>query len=489
MNTNQDLLAAKELPTRGILDWKYKGMLMGITFSGLMMLNEVGALMAIPLYSSMSAELGLTPTQVSWALLSTLLMGAVSIAFLSKAGDLLGHRKLLLISVSVIFIGYVISALAVNFETLVIGRALVGITAGQALVIGIMNDRLTALSRKKAIGVIAGGQAIGVTLGFGLGGLMIELGATWRHSFWIGAALTLISLLGVALWGSDSDAALRNRSAKKHIDLVSVGILGLSLTAVCVGISQSTVWGPTAAPTLIFFFGGLTGLVAWYSRERRSKNPLVNINLLVSRRLLPAYAVFIAMGIGGMMTFNLILGYAQTPLPLAGYGFGLSPLVAGFLFIPMTVAGILVGRLIPGMLGRVRPRVPFVGGAVLLLVAFGWLYFMHEHVWGVLVGVLLYGIAYTMLLTIALSVIAAEAPEGKGAGTAAIYIGIALTGASIGAALFGAVIGMNVTPETPIPAAGNYDAGWLIGVAAAVTAIIATASLSKDVELTETDSH
>jgi MFS family permease len=464
-------------------------MLMGITFSGLMMLNEVGALMAIPLYTSMSVELGLTPTQVSWALLSTLLMGAVSIAFLSKAGDLFGHRKLLLVSVSIIFIGYVISALAVNFEMLVLGRALVGITAGQALVIGIMNDRLTALSRKKAIGIIAGGQAIGVTLGFGIGGLMIQLGATWRHSFWIGAVLTLISLVGVALWGSDSDAVLRSRAAKKHIDVVSVGILGLSLTAICAGISQSTVWGLTSMPTLVFFFGGLAGLAVWYLWERRSTDPLVDTALLVSSRLLPAYAVFIAMGVGGMITFNLILGYAQTPFPVAGYGFGLSPLVAGFLFIPMTVAGILVGRWIPRMLGRTRPRLPFIGAAVLLLVAFIWQYFMHQQVWGVLVGVLLYGIAYTMLLTIAISVIAAEAPEGKGAGTAAIYIGIALTGSAIGAALFGAVIGAGVTPANPIPAAGNYSAGWLIGVAAAVVAIIATASLSKHVELTEVASH
>ncbi len=464
-------------------------MLMGITFSGLMMLNEVGALMAIPLYGSMSLELGLTPTQVSWALLSTLLMGAVSVAFLSKAGDLFGHRKFLLASVSIIFVGYVISALAVNFETLVIGRALVGITAGQALVIGIMNDRLTSLSRKKAIGIIAGGQAIGVTLGFGIGGLMILLGATWRHSFWIGAALTLISLIGVALWGSDSDAILRSRTARKRIDVVSVGILGLSLTAICIGISQSTVWGLTSVLTLAFFFGGLAGLALWYSWERRSKDPLVDTGLLVSRRLMPANAVFIAMGVGGMMTFNLILGYAQTPFPVAGYGFGLSPLVAGFLFIPMTVAGILIGRWIPGLLGRMRPRVPFVGAAILLLVAFVWQYFMHQHLGGVLVGVLLYGIAYTMLLTIAISVIAAEAPEGKGAGTSAIYIGIALTGAAIGAALFGAVIGAGVTPANPIPAAGNYDAGWLVGVAAAVVAIIATASLSKHVELTEVAPH
>ncbi|GAA3884437.1 MFS transporter [Leifsonia kafniensis] len=467
-----------------VLDWKFAGMLMGITFSGLQMLNEVGVLMAIPLYRSMSMELGLTPTQVSWALVATLLMGAISISVLSRAGDLFGHRRVLVISVVAIAVGYVISALATNFETLMIGRALTGITAGQALVIGIMNDRLSPENRRKTIGIIAGGQAIGVTLGFVLGGVMIQLGATWRDSFWLGAGLTVLSLIGLLLWGSDSDAVLRRRNSVQRLDLVSTSILGLSLTAVCIGISQSTLWGFLSAPTLLFTIGGIIGLGIWLAWERKSADPLIDVSLLLSRRLLPAYAVFLAMGLSGMMIFNVVLGYAQTPT-VVGYGFGMTPLVAGLLFLPETIAGIVVGQWIPKLLGRSRPRAPFIGGAVLLLVTFVWMYFMHTEVWGVVIGIFAYGVAYTMLLTIAVSVIAAAAPVGKGASAASIYPAVAGTGAAIGAAVFGAVIGIGVTPENPVPAAGNYAIGWLFTILAGVIAILATASLSKHVELTE----
>lgn len=47
--------------------------MMAVTFSLLQMLNEIGTLMAIPLYGSMAAGLGLAPSQVSWALLATTL--------------------------------------------------------------------------------------------------------------------------------------------------------------------------------------------------------------------------------------------------------------------------------------------------------------------------------------------------------------------------------------------------------------------------------
>ncbi|WP_336714456.1 MFS transporter [Arthrobacter sp. USHLN218] len=475
--------------TRGTLPWKRAGMLMAITFSGLQMLNEIGAMMAIPLYQSMSLELGLTPAQVSWALLSTLLMGAASIPLLSKAGDLFGHRRVMIICILGILAGYVISALAGTFAVLVIGRALTGIMAGQALVVGIMNDRLSNFDRKKAIGVIAGGQAIGVTFGFGLGGLMVVLDATWRTTFWVGAALTVLSLVGMLLWGSDSDAVLRNQGRKQRLDVTGVALLGFALTAICIGISQSSAWGFFSPATLTWIIAGAAGLVLALVAESRSKQPLVDVSLLLSTRLLPAYLVFISLGIAGIMLFNFVMGWAMTPPQLAGYGFGLNPLTAGFLFIPMTIAGIVVSVFIPRLLHRVPPRAPLAAGAFLLMLSFIWLYFMHTQLWAVIVGILFYGVAYTTVLTIAISIIAAEAPEGKGAGTASIYVGIALSASSIGTAIYAAIIGLNTTPAAPLPPAGNYSLGFLTAAIVCIVAIVAAFALSKSVRLTEVASH
>lgn len=469
--------------------WKHAGMLMAVTFSGLQLLNEVGAMMAIPLYSSMSIDLGLTPAQVSWALLSTLLMGAASIPLLSKAGDLFGHRRVMLVCIVGIFAGYVISALAASFLVLVIGRALTGIMAGQALVVGIMNDRLSTFDRKKAIGIIAGGQAIGVTAGFALGGAMVAVGATWRTSFWIGAGLTALSLAGMLLWGSDSDALLRNRGTKQRIDILGVTLLGISLTALCIGISQSTVWGFFSAPTFLWVGGGIAGLVLSLVAESRSRQPLVDVRQLLSTRLLPAYLVFVALGAAGIMIFNFVMGWAQTPPAVAGYGFGLSPLMAGFLFIPMTIAGVVVSIAVPRLLHRVAPRGPFIAGAVLLTFSFIWLFFMHTHLWAVVAGILFYGVAYTSVLTIAISVIAAEAPAGRGAGTASLYVAIALSSSSIGTAIYAAIIGLNTSAAAPLPPAGNYGIGFLTAAAICLVAVGSTLALSRSVRLTEVAGH
>lgn len=482
-------MAGRNPGIRGVLPWRRAGMLMAITFSGLQMLNEVGAMMAIPLYQSMSAGLGLTPSQVSWALLSTLLMGAASIPFLSKAGDLFGHRKVMIICILGILAGYIISAVATTFAVLVIGRALTGIMAGQALVIGIMNDRMSNFDRKKAIGIIAGGQAIGVTLGFGVGGLMVVLGATWRTSFWIGAILTVLSLVGMLIWGSDSDAILRNRGTKQRIDFLGVSLLGLSLTALCIGISQSTAWGFLSAPTLLWVAGGVVGMILALVAESRSKQPLVDISLLFSARLMPAYLVFAALGAAGILMFNFVMGWAQTPAELAGYGFGLNPLMAGFLFIPMTVAGIVVSIVVPRLLHRIPPRMPLAAGAILLVASFLWLYVMHSHIWSVVLGILFYGIAYTTVFTIGVSIVAAEAPESRGAGTASLYVAIALSSASIGGAIYAAIIGLNTTPQMPLPSAENYGIGFIAAAVVSLIAVAAAFSLSKTVRLTEVVSH
>ncbi|ASN37909.1 MFS transporter [Arthrobacter sp. 7749] len=462
---------------------------MAVTFSGLQMLNEVGAMMAIPLYQSMSAGLGLSPSQVSWALLSTLLMGAASIPLLSKAGDLFGHRKVMIICILGILAGYVISAVATTFAVLVIGRALTGIMAGQALVIGIMNDRLSNFDRKKAIGIIAGGQAIGVTLGFGVGGLMVVLGATWRTSFWIGAILTLLSLVGMLIWGSDSDAVLRNRGTKQRIGIAGVSLLGLSLTALCIGISQSTTWGFLSAPTLFCVVGGIAGIVLALIVESRSKQPLVDVSLLLSRQLLPAYLVFVALGTAGIMIFSFIMGWAQTPAELAGYGFGLNPLMAGFLFLPMTFAGILVSICVPRLLHTVPPRIPLVVGSILLVLSFVWLYFMHTQLWSVVVGIFLYGVAYTTVFTIGVSIIAAAAPASRGAGTASLYIAVALSADAIGGAIHAAIISLNTSPQLPLPPAENYGIGFIAAAIVSLVAVLAAFSLSKTVRLTEVSAH
>lgn len=474
-------------PPTGHVPWKRAGVLMAITFSFLQMMNEVGALMSIPLYGQMSADLALTPSQVTWALMATTLMGSVSIAIIAKAGDILGHRRMMYLCLVLIVVGYGIAAFAPNLVTLIAGRALLGITAGQALCVGIMNDRLSIPNRKRAVAYIAAGQAAGVFIGFALGGAFVAAGLTWRHAFVFGGILTLLALLGFWFWGKDSDAIERNRGQKKSFDVVGVVLLGLGVTALCIGISQSMTWGPTASLTLGFTLGGVLLIAAALYWESKSKDPLLPISDLFSRRLLPAYGVFISMGIPSMLLFNMIMGYAMTPAAPLGYGFGLSPLQAAFIFLPEVAAGFLAARLVTRWLARTTARNVLVGAGVVMLASFVTLTFGHTSLAVVVVVIFFYGMAYTTLMTTAVSVIAVEAREGKGAGTASIYIAVALAASSVGTAIYSAVAGWGTDPETLALRPETFTMGFGVASIFTCVAIVCGLTLSRDIKLARPD--
>lgn len=472
-------------PTSRHISWKKSGILMAITFSFLQMMNEVGALMSIPLYGQMSADLTLSPSQVTWALMATTLMGAVSIALIAKAGDVFGHRRMMFICLVLMVIGYGIAALAPNLVILIIGRALLGITAGQALCVGIMNARLTVVNRKRAVAYIAAGQAAGVFIGFALGGAFVAAGLTWRHAFIFGGVLTILSLIAFGRWGMDSDAQELNRGQKRSIEVGGVILLGLALTSLCIGISQSMTWGLTSPLTLGFTIAGVVLLAASLYWESKSKEPLLPMADLFSRRLMPAYGVFVAMGIPSMLLFNLVLGYAMSPAAPMGYGFGLTPLQAAFIFLPEVAAGFLAARLVTRWLALTAAKNVLVGAGVLMLASFLTLTVGHTSLLTVVVVVFFYGMAYTMLMTTAVTVIAVEAKEGKGAGTASIYIAVALAASSIGTAVYSAVAGWGTDPATMMLRPETFTVGFAIASAFTVVAILCGLLLSKNIKLAQ----
>ncbi|MGM7698466.1 MFS transporter [Microbacterium sp. A84] len=462
------------------LPWRRAGLAMALTFSLLQLLNEVGAMMAIPLYGSMSSELALSPGQATWALMSTTIFGAATIALLSKAGDLYGHRRLMVISVLGIALGFVISALAPNFIVLVIGRALTGTMAGQALCVGILNARLSVGDRTRAVAIIAGGQAIGIFVAFAFGGMIVEFGGTWRGAFWIGGVLTALSLVAFLIWGKDSDARkesdarLRSAGTRKRIEPGGVLLLGVGLTMLCIGIAQSTTWGLTSPATLLTVLGGAALLAASFFVESKAKNPLLDVRSLLGRNLTPAYLVFLTLGVCGMLLYNLTLTLLQVPGDPVSVGFGLSPLQAAFVFLPMTLAGLLAAKTIPILVRRTSAGATLVIGGLLLMAAFIALRFGHASLVVIVVAILVFGFGYTALLTTALSVITAEAPKATAAGTASLYVSMALAASSLGGAIFAALQAANSVPVEggALPTVGLFDTGYLVAAGATLVAIV-----------------
>lgn len=472
---------------QGRVSWKSRGLLMALTLALLQLLNEVGALIAIPFYGPMAVDLGLAPGQVSWAVAATLLAGGASVPVLSKIGDLHGHRRVLIICLVLITAGFALSALAPNFITLVIGRALVGVVAGQALTIGILNDRLTAPDRRKAIGIIAAFQAVGIPLGLGLGGLLIDAGVSWRTGFWIGAILTVIGLVATLVWVAESDAKVRNAGSSRTVNYGGVILMGIGLTSLCIGVNESTTWGVFSGATIGFVLSGLALVALSFYWESKSRHPLLDVKKAFSTRLLPAYAVFVQTGIIGLILFSTVLGWAQTSPTLLGYGFGLSLFLASLLFSPYILAGFIAPRFTVPLLQKYPAKWVQLASAIACSVGIIVIYLGYASIPAVVVGVLIYAFGFTAMVTVAVNVIAAEATDEQGAGTASVYVSMALFASALGTSLYAAAISAGHAPMEP-PTPANYEAGLLIAVCASLIGIVSSLLLSSKVRLSHVES-
>jgi MFS family permease len=123
-------------------------------------------------------------------------------------------------------------------------------------------------------------------------------------------------------------------------------------------------WG---APTTITFLAIavvlLVGFVLW---ERRSRNPLLPLRVVLDRNRGGSFLtyLFVAAGLYGMFLF--LTYYFQVNL-------GYTPLHAGFAFLPFSLGIIFTAGVVAQLLPRVGPRPLMITGLVLAVLGMAWL--------------------------------------------------------------------------------------------------------------------
>ncbi|MGW1547244.1 MFS transporter [Streptomyces sp. NPDC002346] len=462
----------------GYVAWHRRGMIAAIFLSLTAMMTEVGQLAPVPLYGAMIEALHLDAASVTWTLLATVIVGSATVAAIARAGDIWGPRRVLLVTLTIVTLGYAVSALADGLGVLIAGRAMTGLNASSVLAIAVIQNRMDLRDQKKAVGVLSGALAVAVFTGFALGGLMVELGASWRAALWVAGGLSAITVVGVALCVPES---IQVRRTKRTLDLPGIALLGASLTAIAVGLNQAGTWGWSSTATLGTILGGTVGIAAWFGWEYRTPDPLVDPRLVLGRRLGPVYFIWLIVGFTAYFLYQLLLGYAETPKSAAGYGFGLNGLEGALLLLPVMVFGLLIAPVNNRLLLRgVRPKTVMLTGAVEYAVAFGLLRLFHTEIWTIEIAIALYGVAVTTLVGSSLSILAAEAPDDRAAGTSSIYLVMGSTGSSLGTAVYSAIISGHLVEGSSLPSVATFDYGYTVVFLVSVLGVLTTLLVPKD---------
>jgi len=348
--------------------------------------------MIIPVIPLLPGLLNASASNTAWAITATLLAAGVSVPVMGRLGDMFGKRRILLICFSLLIAGSMVSALATDVVTLIVGRSLQGMAAGVIpLGISVMRDMLPAKKLPGAVATMSSSLGVGSALGLPIAALIAEF-SNWHVLFWTGAALGVIAAVLVIIVVPETNIRTGGR-----FDFGGALSLSVALVSMLLAISKGGDWGWTSQTTLGLAILAAISFVLWAWWELRVRQPLVDLRVSVRPQVLFTNMASIVLGFA---MFSMSLVFPQVlQLPTAtGYGLGQSMLVAGIVMAPSGVMMMLVSPLSAHITNTRGPKSTLMCGAVAVAIAYGTgVVFMHSVWQMVLISIIIgfgIGLAY-----------------------------------------------------------------------------------------------
>ncbi|SNT54513.1 Major Facilitator Superfamily protein [Asanoa hainanensis] len=410
-------------------------------------------------------DLGATQAGVSWVLIAWLLSASVATPILGRIADLIGKHRALLIVLGAIAAGSLVSALAPNLGVLIGGRIVQGLGGAIfPIVFGIIRDEYAAHRVPRAIGAMSSVIAVGGGLGTVLAG-PITAAFGWRALF--GIPLVLVLAVGALAWKYVPASPVRGGG---RVNWPAATLLAGWLVALLLPVSIGARWGWLSAPTVGLFLVAAIAFTAWVLVETRSSNPMIDMRMLRHRPVWTTNLVALLFGAAMFSVVTFLPQFIQTPRA-AGYGFGSSVTVAGFLVLPMLVT-MAVGGMLSGPIHRVvgfRSQLAY-GSAFLGVGATGFA-LLHDAPWQVSLAAAVFGLGLGLAYAAMTSVIVhSVSPSATGAATG-MNANIRNIGGAIGTAVVSAVVTGTIA-SNGLPTSTGYTVAFLTIAATAVVAVV-----------------
>ncbi|HEY7730590.1 MAG TPA: MFS transporter [Gaiellaceae bacterium] len=317
--------------------------------SSLAFLDSTVVIVALP---EIESDLGLGLTGQQWVVLGySLALSALYLVF-GAIGDRVGLRRTFVAGV-VLFAGAsLVCAAATSEHALVAGRVLQGVGGAALTTTSLALLRVTwGDEAGRAIGLWTSLTSVATVAGPPLGGLVVEW-SSWRWVFLINVPLAVV-VVWLAL---AAPAEQESGPGRGSLDLIGSALTAVGLAGVTYALVEvrDRGAGAVAVPALVGILA-LAGLAVWTFRAR---DPVVPPRLLRLPGIAAANVVTLALyaALGAHLLF----------VPLYVQFLGLSPTVAGLVFVPPSLALIALAPRFGRMADRYGPRWPIAGGALLI---------------------------------------------------------------------------------------------------------------------------
>lgn len=302
---------------------------------------------------SVQAALDLSNAGLAWVIDAyTLAYGGLLLVG-GRAGDLLGHRRTLMIGIALFTLSSAVAGLAQHAEVLLAARAGQGLGAALATptTLSLITTLVPAGPRRTRAMVAYGSMAgLGITLGLVLGGVLTEY-ASWRWVFLVNLPIGALLLLAAPRLLPDT------RGVRRRLDVAGAVVGTAALLSLVFGVIRAGAhgWGDPVSSTALVVALALAALFVVV--ERTVAEPTLPLGLLAHRVRLGAYAVAGLLFASLYPSFFLLSRALQQVL-------GHEPLAAGLRFLPIGLGVLVFALTARRVMASTGPRPLVLGGTL-----------------------------------------------------------------------------------------------------------------------------
>ncbi len=413
---------------------------------------------------------------LSWVVTAYVLASTVVAPLYGKLGDLYGRRSMVYVSVGLFLLGSTLCGMAGSMPVLIAARAIQGLGGGGlfVLALAVVGDVIPPHERGKIQGLFAIVFSISSMLGPLVGGWFVEV-ASWHWIFFVNLPFGLLAIIGFTLSFPHFSARTQHR-----IDWAGAATLTVALASLTLLTSLGGTSFPWTSPYALGL--GVLTLVAgvlFFRIQATAPEPILPPSLFRLNVFRNTSGIGFVAGAAMFGALTFLPLYLQISL-------GASPMVSGFLLVPMTmgilVAANLAGRYM-GRTGRYR-LMTLIGTAV---IALGGLALTRlgtgTSTTGFGIALAFFGIGMGCIFPVVTTAVQNAVPRQQLGTATAAGVMFRQIGGSLGVAVFGALFSAGIATAMAgagldLPADFEIGPDAVAGLAPAVQAVIATAVAS-----------
>jgi EmrB/QacA subfamily drug resistance transporter len=397
------------------------------------------------------ADLGFTPTGLSWVVnLYTLAFGGLLLLG-GRAGGLLGQRRVFVAGIALFGVASLAGGLATAEWALLAARTVQGVGAAlaapSALALIPANFE-EGPARTRAIGVYTAVAASGAALGLILGGVLSDW-ASWRWVLFINVPIAVAVVL-VAPGSVRETPRLPGR-----LDLAGALTSTGGMIALVYGLIRASTKGWTDPAVLATLVAAVVLLGSFIMVEARARQPIVPLRLFANHGRSGALLVMLAFPAAMFGMFFFLTQFLQQT-------HGYSAIRTGFAFLPMTTLILLASAAAIRLLPRVGAAALAATGAASATAGMVWLAQISSetgYAAGVLGPVLLLGLGAGLLFpSLTTAILGGVTPEDSGT-VASLLNALQQVGGALGLAV---LVTVATAPTDPID--GMSHAFWVAAI-------------------------